>query len=96
MKKLLILLLIALIFGSISALSIKEEWEKVKDKCSEVKAFLRKYDIYDNIVDLLKKGAKAAAQKYCEKKLSSLYLSSEICTSIVTVVGKLTSNIHIC
>ena len=95
MKKLLILLLIALIFGSISALSLKEEWEKVKEKCSEVKEFLQKYDIYDGIVDLLKKGAKAAAQRHCERKLS-LPSPSEICSSIVTVVGKLTSNIHIC
>ena len=94
MKKLLILLLIALIFGSISALSLKEEWEKVKEKCSEVKGFLQTYDI-NGIVDLLIKGAKAAAQRHCERKLS-LPSPSEICSSIVTVVGRLTSNIHIC
>ena len=91
MKKLLIFLLIALIFGSISALSIREEWEKAKDVCSKVKAFLKKYGIYEDVVELLKKGAQAAAQKVCEKKIPS-----DVCTSIVKVVGKLLSKINIC
>ena len=90
MKKLLILLLITLIFGSISC-SVKDEWEKAKKTCAKVKAFLKKYDLYDDLVSLLNKSAKAAAQKICEKKFSS-----DLCSNIVYVVGTLTSQIHIC
>ena len=91
MKKLLIFLLIALIFGSISALSIREEWEKAKEACSKVKEFLQKYGIYDDVVNLLKQGSKAVAQKLCEKKLPS-----DVCTSIIIVVGKILSKINVC
>ena len=91
MKKLLFLLLIVLIFGTISTISIHEEWEKAKQTCAKIKAFLKKYGIYDDVVKLLTDGSKNAAQKVCEKKLSS-----DVCRDIVTVVGKITSKIKIC
>ena len=90
MNKLLFFLLIALIFGSISA-GAAEEWEKVKGVCSKVRGFLQKYGIYDDVVRLLNQGAKTAATNVCKKKLSD-----GLCSSIISVVGKLTSKIHIC
>ena len=93
MKKLLILLLTALIFVSISAFSIIEEWEKVKDICSDVRKFLQKYGIFDDIIKLLTRGAKIPAQRLC---VSTLSLPPDVCSNIVDVVAKLTSNIHIC
>ena len=91
MKKLFFLLLIALVFGTIYSLSIREEWEKAKATCAKIKTFLQKYGLYQDIVDLLNKGAKTAAQTLCEKKLSS-----DVCSDIVTVVGKISQKIIKC
>ena len=91
MKKLLILLLIVLIFDSISCITVQEEWEKAKKVCSKVRDFLKKYGIYDDVVRLLKQGAKAGAQKICEKKLPK-----GVCSSIISVVGSLISKINVC
>ena len=90
MKKLLFLLLIVLIFGSISA-GVKDEWEKVKGTCSKVKNFLIKHGIYDDIIRLLNQGAKKGAETVCKKKLPAA-----VCSSVITVVGKLTGKIHLC
>ena len=70
---------------------LREEWEKAKQVCSKVKEFLQKYGIYEDIVNLLKQGSKAVAQKLCEKKLPS-----DVCTSIILVVGKILSKINVC
>ena len=91
MKKLLFFVLIALILGSISAISVEEEWEKAKSACKKVKEFLKKYGIYEGVVSALNKGAKAAAQTVCEKKLPKA-----LCTQIVYAVGKLTQKIPTC
>ena len=91
MKKLLFLVLIALILGSISCGKIEDEWEKAKATCAKIKAFLKKYGIYDDVVSLLTKGAKAAAQAVCEKKLPK-----GVCSNLVTVVGKITAKIPSC
>ena len=90
MNKLLFLLLIALIFGTTSA-SIRDEWEKAKEACAKIRSFLKKYGIYEDVIKLLNDGARAAAQKVCEKKIPS-----DVCSDIVTVVGKLTSKIKVC
>ena len=80
MKKLLILLLIALIFGSISCDFIDE---CKKATCAKIKEFLKKYGIYDDIVDLLKKGAKKVAQALCEKQIPS-----GLCSCLITRAGQ--------
>ena len=90
MKKLLILLLVVLIFGTISA-DAATEWAKVKNTCSKVKQFLKDYGLYDVLVDLVTKGLKKSAIGECKKKLPEW-----LCSDIVTVLGKLTSKIKIC
>ena len=90
MKKLLILLLVILIFGTISA-SVADEWEKAKKTCAKVKQFLKDHGLYDVLVDLVTKGLKKSAIGECKKKLPEW-----LCEDIVTVLGKLTSKIKIC
>ena len=67
MKKLLFLVLIALILGSISCGAIEDEWEKAKATCAKIKAFLKKYGIYDDVVKLLTKGQKQQLKQYARK-----------------------------
>ena len=87
MRKLLCLLLIVLIFGSISC-GIKEEWEKAKQTCAKIKSFLQKYGIYDDVVNLLNKGAKVAAKNVCMKKFSS-----SLCDDIINVAARVLKQI---
>ena len=91
MKKLLILLLIVLIFGSISCGVLEDEWEHAKATCRKTKEYLKKYGIYDGVVNALTKGAKSVAQSVCEKKLPKT-----LCSNIVYVVGKITQKINNC
>jgi len=90
MKKLLILLLVVLIFGTILA-DDASEWEKVKNTCSKVKKYLKDRGLYDVLVDLVTRGLKKSAIGECKKKLPEW-----LCSDIVTVLGKLTSKIKIC
>ena len=80
MKKLLILLLIALIFGSILCDAIDE---CQKASCADIKKILQKYGIYDAVVSAFQKGSKKIAQSVCEKKLPS-----NLCTCLITKVWK--------
>ena len=91
MKKLLFFLLIALIFNSISADGIEDEWNHAKETCAKVKSFLQKYGIYDDVVRLLTQGAKQVATNLCKK-----VLPDSICPGLITVVGKLTNIINNC
>ena len=91
MKKLLFFLLIALIFSSISAGTIQDEWNHAKQTCAKVKSFLKKYGVYNEIVRLLTNGAKTSATNYCNQ-----HLPSGVCSSIITVVGRLTKKINDC
>ena len=68
MKKLLILLLIALIFGSILC-DLIDECQKAS--CADVKKMCEKYGIYDALFSAFQKGSKKIAQTICEKKLPS-------------------------
>ena len=78
MKKLLCLVLIALILGSISAVSIEDEWANAKSTFAKVKAFLQKYGIYDDLVDFFNKSAKGGAQLLCVKVIKKEGLCKEI------------------
>ena len=80
MKKLLSLVLIALIISSIYA-DAASEWEKAKASCGKVKEFLQRYGLYDDFVNALNRGAQSVAQKICEKVLPSW-----LCKDIVSVV----------
>ena len=91
MKKLLFFLLIALIFSSISAGTIQDEWNHAKETCAKVKSFLKKYGIYNELVRLLTQGAKTAATNVCKKALPDA-----ICPGLITVVGKITKKINDC
>jgi len=84
MKKLLFLLLIALIFASVSC-GAQEEWDKTKKVLSEVKKFLQKYGIYDQLVDFFNKSAKGGAQKLCVKVIKL----DKLCQNIISVLWKL-------
>ena len=89
MKKFLCLLLIALIFGSISC-GAQEEWNKTKKVLSEVKKFLQKYGIYDQLVSFFNKSAKGGAQKLCVKVIKL----DKLCTNIINVLWKLLENYY--
>ena len=77
MKKLLYLVLIALIFGSISA-SIEDEWAAAKNAFSKVKSFLQKYGIYDDLVAYFNQSAKGSAQILCVHVIKKDRLCKEI------------------
>ena len=80
MKKLLSLILIALIISSIYA-DAASEWQEAKNVCAKVKKFLQKYGLYGEFVKQLNNGAKKVAQGICEKVLPSW-----LCKDIVNVV----------
>ena len=84
MKKLLFLLLIAIIFGSISC-GAQEEWDKTKKVLTEVKKFLQKYGIYDQLVEFFNKSAKGGAQKLCVKVIKL----DKLCSNIIDVLWRL-------
>ena len=77
MKKLLCLVLIALILGSISA-TIEDEWANAKGTFAKVKAFLQKYGIYDDLVKFFNDSAKGGAQLLCVKVIKKEGLCKEI------------------
>ena len=85
MKKLLFLILFALIFGLASSDIFDNDWRIIcsvknyADKCVEqLKLLLSKYHIYDLILILLKNGETEAAQKLCETKLRNEKVCKEI------------------
>lgn len=89
MKKLLFLILIALIFGLASSDLFDNDWSNIcsdennADKCVELlQRLLTKYDIYDQILILLKNSGTETAQKICEKRLKS----EKLCTEIVKLL----------
>ena len=77
MKKILFLVLFALIFGSISA-GISEEWDKAKQVVSKAIEWLKSKGLYDNLLNLLLEGLKDKAQQFCERQLPS-----KVCSNII-------------
>ena len=101
MKKILFVLLIAVIFCSQIAEEnkteldlddsdvvlqdirdfLKETWFKVKNTFNSAVEFLKKHDLYDTVVNLLKGAAEVTAFVFCKKKLSE-----DTCKSIIDFV----------
>ena len=81
MKKLLCLVLIALILGSISA-TVESEWANAKDTFGKVKAFLQKYGLYDDLVKFFNDSAKGGAQLLCVK----VFKKEGLCKEIINVL----------
>ena len=104
MRKLLFLILISLSLYTISS-NYKDmrtnqgEWnlhsfpvEGQEQTCKTVKecsTLLKKYGVYDDVIDLLSKGLKAAAQKVCEKKLPG-----KICSDAITILYRYISQLN--
>ena len=87
MKKLLYLVLITLILGLIIS-SIEDEWDN-ESKCKEnnykcyqdLKTFLKKYGIYDDLIILFTKNLKTPAKLLCMK----IFNKEELCTDIINI-----------
>ena len=73
MKKLLIFILIAIVVCSsvdtdVEAVDWKGIWNKVKGFFTEALNFLKKYELYDPIVNALKKNLPSYAESLCTSK----------------------------
>ena len=82
MKKLLILLLIALIFGTISADPI-DEYREARYSCSKLKDFLKRYNKYEPVMDNLNKGDKQTARRQCQRLFPAW-----LCDEMVIIIMK--------